>query len=153
MNKPKLLVTLKTYQRKWQIKQTLVRSHLHTIWNALAKQDVQLPAQTEMAVIFLNDDQMRRYNRNYRNKDATTDVLSFPVNETLVDEKHYLGDVLISMPQAARQALAANRKMEDELRILLLHGVLHLLGYDHETDQGQMNRLENRLRKNLSRKR
>jgi probable rRNA maturation factor len=149
MKKPKILVNLKTYQRKWRINQKLTRNYLLRIWNALAKQKVNLPAETEMTVVFLNDIQMRRYNRAYRKKDSTTDVLSFPVNEKLADGRHYLGDVLISMERAEIQATDREMSLEKETRTLLLHGVLHLLGYDHETDNGQMNRLENRLRKEL----
>jgi probable rRNA maturation factor len=102
-----------------------------------------------MTVVFLNDSQMRVYNRTYRRKDTTTDVLSFPVNDDLDDQGHYLGDVLISMEQAGKQAVERSRAMEEEVRILMLHGVLHLLGYDHETDRGQMNRLEKKLRVDL----
>ncbi len=149
MKKPKILVTLKTYQRRWQIKHHPTRNFLLRIWNTLAAQKVNLPAKTEITVVFLNDAQMRRYNRIYRRKDSTTDVLSFPVNEMLLDSRHYLGDVLISMEQAARQAVERRRRVEEEVKILLLHGVLHLLGYDHETDNGRMNRLEKRLRKEL----
>src|SRR5262245_48805996 len=149
MNRPKLLVSLKTYQKKWQIKPVSIRTHLQKIWRTLAKQKIRLPAQTEMTVVFLNDAQMRHYNRKYRKKDATTDVLSFSVNEKLVDQKHYLGDMLISVPQARRQAAAGKHELQEEVEILLLHGALHLLGYDHETDTGQMNRLESRIRKKL----
>jgi probable rRNA maturation factor len=144
-----ILVTLKTYQRKWPIKRSSTRSYLLRIWKALSKRKVNLPAFTEMTVVFLNDSQMRHYNRMYRRKDSTTDVLSFPVNDDLVDESHYLGDVLISLERANQQAVEAHRSLEQELRILLLHGVLHLLGYDHETDRGQMNRLEKKLRLDL----
>jgi probable rRNA maturation factor len=149
MKKPKILVTLKTYQRKWPIERGSTRSYLLRIWKALAKRKVDLPALTEMTVVFLNDSQMRVYNRMYRRKDATTDVLSFPVNDNLDDQGHYLGDVLISMEQAGKQAVERSRAMEEEIRILMLHGVLHLLGYDHETDRGQMNRLEKKLRLDL----
>jgi probable rRNA maturation factor len=110
---------------------------------------VNLPALTEITVVFLNDAQMRRYNRIYRRKDSTTDVLSFPVNAELLDESHYLGDVLISVERAKKQAAERKRAIEEEVRILMLHGVLHLLGYDHESDRGQMNRLENNLRWDL----
>ena len=96
--------------------------------------------------MLLNDSQIRRYNREFRNKDHATDVLSFPVNE-LQDESYYLGDILISAERTAQQALEKGHTMQKELKILLLHGILHLLGYDHEVDSGQMERLENRIRK------
>ena len=88
---------------------------------------------------------MRRLNRTYRGKDAPTDVLSFPGQET--PEGPHLGDVVIAVPVARRQAEAAGHSSERELRVLLLHGVLHCLGYDHETDDGTMERLERRLRR------
>jgi probable rRNA maturation factor len=96
--------------------------------------------------VFLNDRQMRWYNNEFRKKDYPTDVLSFPVNEK-VEKEHYLGDILISMERTASQAREKNHSVQRELKILLLHGVLHLLGYDHETDNGQMDRLERRLRR------
>jgi probable rRNA maturation factor len=148
MKQSKILVNLKTYQRKWRIKPNSTRKYLLKIWNKLARNKIKLPAETEMTVVFLNDTQMRRFNRTYRKKDFTTDVLSFPVNETL-DQRHYLGDVLISMERAALQADERHRSLDEEVKVLLLHGVLHLLGYDHETDNGQMNRLERQIRKEL----
>jgi probable rRNA maturation factor len=84
---------------------------------------------------------MRRANRTWRGKDKTTDVLSFP------GEEGHLGDILISVPEARRQTAAAGHPVERELKVLLLHGVLHCLGYDHEADQGEMERLERRLRR------
>lgn len=96
-------------------------------------------------MVLVNDTQIRRYNREYRNKDYPTDVLSFPVNE-LQDESFYLGDILISTNRTAEQAAEKGHAMQLELKILLLHGFLHLLGYDHEVDSGQMERLEKRIR-------
>lgn len=99
------------------------------------------PESESLGVRFVGDREMRRVNRQFRGKDATTDVLSFP------GEAGHLGDILISVPTARRQAEAAGHEVGRELRVLLLHGVLHCLGYDHETDQGQMERLERRLRR------
>ena len=93
---------------------------------------------------FVGDRAMRRTNREFRRKDATTDVLSFPGGET--PEGRHLGDVLISVP-AARRQVPPGDAVERELRRLLLHGVLHCLGHDHETDGGTMERLEARLRR------
>ena len=95
----------------------------------------------EVSVFLCGDGRMRRLNREYRGKDKATDVLSFPGEET------HLGDILISVPTARRQAEAAGHPVERELKTLLLHGVLHCLGYDHETDQGEMERVERRLRR------
>ncbi|HBL31982.1 MAG TPA: rRNA maturation RNase YbeY [Acidobacteria bacterium] len=96
-----------------------------------------------VGVRFASDRELKRANRTWRGKDKPTDVLSFP------GEDGHLGDILISVPTARRQAKAAGHTVERELRILLLHGVLHCLGYDHETDQGQMARLEHKLRRRL----
>lgn len=99
------------------------------------------PDSRSLGVRFCGDREMRRTNLRFRNKDKTTDVLSFPG-----DEGH-LGDILISVPTARLQAESAGHPVERELRILLLHGILHCLGHDHETDQGEMERLERRLRR------
>ena len=99
------------------------------------------PQAESLGVRFSGDREMRRANRAWRGKDKTTDVLSFP------GEEGHLGDILISVPAARRQAASAGHPVERELKVLLLHGLLHCLGYDHETDQGEMERLERRLRR------
>lgn len=99
------------------------------------------PQAGSLGVRFAGDRELRRANRHYRGKDQPTDVLSFP------GEEGYLGDILISVPTARRQAESAGHSVERELQVLLLHGILHCLGYDHETDQGEMERLERRLRR------
>jgi len=101
------------------------------------------PETDSFAVRFTGDRGIRRYNREYRERDRATDVLSFP-GETTAEGSH-LGDVLISVPTARRQAREAGHPAEDEIRRLVLHGLLHCLGYDHETDDGAMERLERRL--------
>lgn len=103
------------------------------------------PAARSVGVKLCGDRAMRTLNREHRGKDQTTDVLSFAGGET--PEGYHLGDIVISLPQAERQAEAAGHSLERELRVLLLHGVLHCLGYDHETDGGEMERLERRLRR------
>jgi probable rRNA maturation factor len=104
------------------------------------------PEAEGLGVRFVGDRAMRLTNRQFRGKDKTTDVLSFPGDEA--DEgRGYLGDILISVPTARRQAAAAGHGVDRELKTLLLHGILHCLGHDHETDQGEMERLERRLRK------
>jgi probable rRNA maturation factor len=97
-----------------------------------------------LAVRFVGDRAMRSLNRDFRDRDATTDVLSFPGEES--PEGRYLGDIAISVPAARRQAADRRHTVDRELRVLLLHGCLHCLGYDHETDDGKMKRLERRLR-------
>ena len=98
-----------------------------------------------LGVRFTSDRELRRLNSTYRGKDCSTDVLSFPGEET--PEGRHLGDLAISVPTARRQAAAAGHGVERELQILLLHGLLHCLGYDHEADDGRMERLEARLRR------
>ena len=98
----------------------------------------------EVSVLFCGDARMRRLNRRYRGKDRTTDVLSFPAGNG-----GFLGDLVISEPEARRQARAGSRRLDGVLEKLLLHGLLHLLGYDHETDRGEMDALESRLRRRL----
>ena len=120
-----------------------------------------------LGVRFAGDRGLRRANRDFRGKDQPTDVLSFPggcgpgAAETRDapaggagaatgrpgEADGHLGDVLISVPAARRQAAAAGHDTASELQVLLLHGVLHCLGYDHEADAGEMERLERRLRR------
>jgi len=99
----------------------------------------------EVAVVLAGDRTLRRFNRVYRGQDRPTDVLSFPGNGAEVG----LGDILISVETAERNARAGGRTLPQELDVLALHGFLHVLGYDHETDDGAMDRLERRLRRRL----
>jgi probable rRNA maturation factor len=98
-------------------------------------------ARGTITVAVVSDGRIRELNRRYRRKNRPTDVLSFPA-----DEPGQLGDVLIALGVATRQAAAAGHSFSTELRVLALHGLLHLLGYDHERDNGEMRRLERRLR-------
>ncbi len=98
-----------------------------------------------MAVVLAGDGLLRRLNRDYRGKDRPTDVLSFPGD----GGEAGLGDVVISVATAERNARGLGRTLLQELDVLALHGFLHVLGYDHETDDGTMDRLEARLRKRL----
>ncbi len=104
----------------------------------------------DFAVAFVSDRKMRELNFGFRGKDATTDVLSFPFEVDEFDAgDDNLGDIAISLEQAERQAIENNLDLETEIKQLILHGVLHLCGYDHETDDGEMNRRELELRDNL----
>ncbi len=96
------------------------------------------------SAVLVSDRRIRELNRRYRRRSAATDVLSFPLREN-----GYLGEVVISAPTARRQARRYRHHVEEEVKLLLLHGVLHLLGYDHETDFGQMARREHTLRRRL----
>ena len=99
-------------------------------------------ARGEMTVAVVPDARVRELNHRYRRKDRVTDVLSFGAGEP-----GELGDVVIAAGVAARQARQAGHTLAVELRVLALHGLLHLLGYDHEHDDGRMARLERRLRR------
>ena len=115
---------------------------------------------SDITVCLVSDAAMARLNQNFRGRKGPTDVLSFP---TVARQKaarlrrrarvghssrhDYLGDIAISPATARRYAEKQERPLSSELRVLILHGVLHLLGYDHETDHGEMDRIEQRLRK------
>ena len=96
----------------------------------------------ELAVLVASDDCVRRSNRRFRGKRGSTDVLSFPDGEG-----GRLGDILISAARAERQAREYGHSVEAEVKTLILHGFLHLAGYDHETDAGEMRAAERRLRR------
>ena len=106
-------------------------------------------ARGEVTVALVSDGRMRALNRSFRGKDYATDVLSFPTTAPQhgAGKADYLGDIVIATGVARRQAEEAGHPVGTELRILALHGLLHLLGYDHETDDGQMARVERKLRR------
>ncbi len=101
-------------------------------------------AKGELCVAIVSNRRMRSLNRQFRGKDYATDVLSFPS-----DERGFLGDIVIAEGVAVAQAKFAGHSVATELKVLALHGLLHLLGYDHEADDddGRMARAEARLRK------
>ncbi|MEQ1642894.1 MAG: rRNA maturation RNase YbeY [Pyrinomonadaceae bacterium] len=116
----------------------------------------QLAAATDeasgktFAIAFISDDRMKQLNEMFRGKDSTTDVLSFPHEPDEFDpDKDNLGDIVISTEQAQKQAAENGLTFETEIKQLILHGVLHLCGYDHETDDGEMNARELELRDKL----
>jgi probable rRNA maturation factor len=102
-------------------------------------------------VVFVSDDTIKKLNRRFRGKSLATDVLSFPtVAEPFEGENgSHLGDVVISVQRAAAQAKDNGLSFSSEIEQLILHGLLHLCGYDHESDNGKMNRLELKLRRKL----
>ena len=106
-----------------------------------------------LSVAFVSDRRMTELNRFFRGKDSTTDVLSFPSEpdefELNSEDSHSLGDIVISAEQAERQARESRLSLDLEIKQLILHGLLHLCGYDHETDNGQMNKRELELRRKL----
>ena len=103
----------------------------------------------EVGVLVCDDATIRTLNRDFRHKDAATDVLSFAGGEAEPGTVPYLGDIAISLETARRQVEAGGLPLLRELETLLLHALIHLMGYDHETDQGEMEALEARLRGEL----
>lgn len=123
-------------QRKHSINGERVRKFLSSLVPVLGVND------SSFSIVFITDDVMRRFNRDYRGFDKPTDVLSFSGDDG------YLGDILISAETAYNQARKSRTlTFETNVQRLLLHGLLHLMGYDHETDQGEMRAIERRLRR------
>ena len=108
------------------------------------------PGADSLSMCLVSDRKMREYNRDFRGRNASTDVLSFSEDDQAdpSGERH-LGDIVISVTAAAVQARQARHSLEQELKILALHGYLHLLGYDHQTDDGTMMRMQRRLIRRL----
>jgi len=105
----------------------------------------------ELGILFVGDQRMRNLNRRYRGKDRTTDVLAFAMREGVRPhasglKPDILGDVVIAVPTAARQAKEGQRSLDEELTMLLVHGILHLCGYDHERSEKEARRMHRRER-------
>jgi probable rRNA maturation factor len=103
----------------------------------------------EVSIAIIDDDSMRKLNRKFRGKNKTTDVLTFPADASDAAPQasaRPLGDIVISIDQARRQASEQRHSLATEIRYLILHGTLHALGYDHVTDEGEMNALEVEVR-------
>src|ERR1700745_114549 len=115
--------------------------------------------EESVTVCFVSDPAMARMNRKFREKRGPTDVLSFPTRHIRTRQSrrrgetgaadHYVGDVVISPETARRYARQRSHGLSSELRVLILHGMIHLAGYDHESDNGEMMHLERRLRRRL----
>ncbi|SRR5229473_2695349 len=121
-------------------------------WTTIASEMLKAigKSQSSATVAFVSDTKIRELNRKFRGIDSATDVLSFPDAATTRQRQgQNLGDIAVSVEQAERQAKENGLRFQEEISQLILHGLLHLCGYDHETDNGEMNRLELRLRKKL----
>ena len=103
-------------------------------------------ASAELGIMFVGDQRMRGLNRRYRGKDRTTDVLAFAMRQAPNSSTGLLGDVVIAVPTAVRQAKQGQRSLEEELIVLLIHGILHLCGYDHERSEKEARRMHRRER-------
>ena len=116
---------------------------------------LELPKDTVTVLTLTGDEHLREYNRRYRGLDEPTDVLAFAAKEKPLDQRfqappgteNWLGDIVISLPRARRQAREAKHSMNDEVRLLAVHGFLHLLGYDHAEpdEEARMTSLTNRI--------
>lgn len=117
-------------------------------WRTLAEKMITAigKQQADATIAFVSDTKIRDLNRRFRGVNRTTDVLSFPSDD---ESTGSLGDIAISVDRAEEQAIENGLTFDDEVAQLILHGLLHLSGYDHETDHGEMNRLELRLRRNM----
>ena len=113
----------------------------------IAKAKRAIGLRGSVSVLLTNNRELRALNRQFRRKDKPTDVLSFP--SEVVGARRFVGDIAISVEIAAKNAKRLGHSTADEVRILILHGLLHLAGYDHETDHGEMARTEETLRGKL----
>ena len=125
-------------------RQRKVSVEMKALRNFLDQLSRQMALQTGFSVVLVSDAAMKNYNREFRGEDRATDVLSFSYEEEDGEEDPYLGDILICVEAAARQQ---RKTLLAELQVLSLHGLLHLLGYDHQADQGEMETLEGKLRR------
>jgi probable rRNA maturation factor len=122
------------------------------VFLALEKLDKLEEEITEVSIALIDDASMTELNKRFRGKKKTTDVLTFPADDSYNEPSatgRPLGDIVISIDQARRQAADEKHSLATEIRYLILHGVLHALGYDHEVDQGEMNALEVQVREGV----
>ena len=132
------MIEVVNHQRRLQLDTEAWSNFATKALNAIGK------SESSATIAFVSDKRIRELNRQFRGIDKATDVLSFPAEEEL-----NLGDVAVSVETAATQARDNGLTLDHEIAQLILHGLLHLSGYDHETDNGQMNRLELKLRRKL----
>ncbi|MBX7055373.1 MAG: rRNA maturation RNase YbeY [Pyrinomonadaceae bacterium] len=139
------MIDVVNLQRKIVIDTASIRSYTQTLSAVVSEADGCL-----FSVAFVSDSRMKQLNELFRGKKSTTDVLSFPHEpDEFEPDKDNLGDIVISAEQAAMQAAENRLTLEGEIKQLILHGVLHLCGYDHEIDNGEMNARELELRDKL----
>jgi probable rRNA maturation factor len=103
---------------------------------AMTTLELSSTTEADLTIVLTGDEEIRILNRDFLNSDSTTDVLAFPSEETDPEIGHrYLGDVIISLPQASEQARVRGHGVDAEVQLLVVHGVLHLLGYDHGQEE------------------
>jgi len=120
-----------------------------TLARFLAKAQDAVSLRGEVTVLLTTDETIRDLNKRFRGKNQATDVLSFPAQTPVRTKEKSAGDIAISVDTALRQGAEQGHALACELKILMLHGLLHLAGYDHETDRGRMHRRERQLRVRL----
>jgi probable rRNA maturation factor len=120
-----------------------------TLSRFLAEAQTAVRLRGQVSVLLTTDASIRRLNRRFRRIDKTTDVLSFPAADSPEGPERVAGDLAIGVPAARRQAVEHGHALAVEIKILILHGLLHLAGYDHEADNGRMARRERLLRERL----
>lgn len=132
-------------------KQTKIRLSLPQFENFADEVLRELKLRPEnLSIAFVTNPVIARLNKTYRKSGKATDVLSFPAEANARLNRHrFLGDIAIAPAVARKYAKKNGRTLENEICILILHGILHLMGYDHEADQGQMDRVERKLRRKL----
>ncbi len=124
---------------------------IEEFWKDLKKELKSIiPERCLIEVNIADEETIKELNREYRDKNYVTDVLSFADGDILPDGRVFLGSIIICLEQTKRQAEEIGNTFEEELRFLFMHGVLHLLGYDHETDNGEMFEMQKTLKKRLS---
>jgi probable rRNA maturation factor len=120
-----------------------------TLGRFLSEAQSAVRLRGQVTVLLTSDAAIRSLNRRFRGKNKATDVLSFPADSTAPGAEQIAGDLAISVPTALRQAAEQGHSLSTEIKVLILHGLLHLAGYDHEADAGQMARRERLLRARL----
>ena len=139
------MIVVHNLQKKISIDKPLVEHFV-----SLLSENALTDNNKTFTVAFISDSRMKQLNELFRGKTTTTDVLSFPHERDEFDpDKDNLGDIVISAEQAQKQAGENGLTLDAEIKQLILHGLLHLCGYDHETDNGEMNARELDLREKL----
>ena len=129
----------------------LIETEITGFLNRAAPHLIHKDKLCSVEVLLTGDEEMRQLNARYRGLDRTTDVLSFPDGEIDPEtERVFLGSIVISLDRAAEQAVEIGHQLDSELYFLMLHGLLHLMGYDHETDDGEMLALQRSLQSALN---
>jgi len=139
------MIDIANLQRKFEIDVEAIRRFVGQATTAVIE-----ARGKQVSVAFVSDRRMKELNKVFRNKNATTDVLSFPYEkEGFEPESSFIGDIVISAEQANRQAQENGLTLETEIKQLILHGLLHICGFNHEADNGEMDRRELGLRSEL----